>query len=188
MWVTVLRLGSDMIFGMGYGPQGCMTVLFSISHGKDAPVGAHMDYSGGAIQWNVNSLWTTSFIVRLLVLYGMFSLISSGCLELCLDGQMCLLVGGLLTVRKVQMYGRWCHCVFCGVFGGKVMNNKCFGNHKRTLEELKSFFNTLYLLIAAFVSPLVISYLELLVFLPLISRWLVYVHGPLTLLMMIINK
>jgi hypothetical protein len=44
------------------------------------------------------------------------------------------------------------------------MNNKCFEDHERTLEELKSFFNTLYLLIAAFVSPLVISYLEFLVF------------------------
>jgi hypothetical protein len=39
------------------------------------------------------------------------------------------------------------------------MNDRCFENHKKTLNELKSlFFNTLYLWIAAYVSPLVISY------------------------------
>jgi len=39
------------------------------------------------------------------------------------------------------------------------MNDRSFENREGTLEEIKSlFFNTLYLWIAAFVSPLVFSY------------------------------
>jgi hypothetical protein len=44
------------------------------------------------------------------------------------------------------------------------MNNGCFENCNRTLEELKSlFFYTLYLWTTAFVSPVVISYYDFLV-------------------------
>jgi hypothetical protein len=50
------------------------------------------------------------------------------------------------------------------------MNNKCFEDLERTLEELKSFFfNTLYLLTIACVSPLVISYHDFLALFALIS-------------------
>jgi hypothetical protein len=46
----------------------------------------------------------------------------------------------------------------------REMNDRSFENRDKTLEEIKSlFFNTLYLRIAAFVSPLVISYHDFLV-------------------------
>jgi hypothetical protein len=63
------------------------------------------------------------------------------------------------------------------------MNDRCFEDHKRYLEKLKSLIlNTLYLWTAAYVSlPLVISYHDILFFLPLLSRWLLFytacVHG-----------
>ena len=63
------------------------------------------------------------------------------------------------------------------------MIDKCFEEHKRSLEKLKSLvLNTLYLWTTAYVSPpLVISYHDILFFLPLLSRWLLFytacVHG-----------
>jgi hypothetical protein len=63
------------------------------------------------------------------------------------------------------------------------MNDRCFEDHKRSLEKLKSLvLNTLYLWIAAYISPLlVINYHDILFFLPLLSRWLRFyiacVHG-----------
>jgi hypothetical protein len=58
-------------------------------------------------------------------------------------------------------------------------NDRCFEDHKRSLEELKYFFlNTLYLWTAAYVSPLVMNSLFFLPFLP--RRLLLYtscVHG-----------
>lgn len=50
------------------------------------------------------------------------------------------------------------------------MNDSCFEDRERTLEELKSlFFNTLYFWTAAYVFPLVISYHDILVlFIPLV--------------------
>jgi hypothetical protein len=45
------------------------------------------------------------------------------------------------------------------------MNDRSFEGHEKTLEEIKSlFFYTLYLWTVAFVSPLVISYYNFLVF------------------------
>ena len=32
---------------------------------------------------------------------------------------MCFLVDELPAAHKVLLYGIWCHCVFCGAFGGK---------------------------------------------------------------------
>jgi hypothetical protein len=53
------------------------------------------------------------------------------------------------------------------------MNDMSFLYGKRTLEEIKSLFlKTLYLWTLAFVSPLVISYHDFLVFLLLLVRWL----------------
>ena len=62
------------------------------------------------------------------------------------------------------------------------MNDRCFEDHKRSLEKLKSLvFNTIYLWTAAYVSPLVVSYHDILFFLPLLSRWLLFytacIHG-----------
>jgi hypothetical protein len=39
------------------------------------------------------------------------------------------------------------------------MNDRCFEDRESTLEEMKSlFFNTLYIWIAAYISPLMVSY------------------------------
>jgi hypothetical protein len=44
------------------------------------------------------------------------------------------------------------------------MNDKRFGEQERTLEEIKAlFFKTLYLLTAAYMSPLTISYSDFIV-------------------------
>jgi hypothetical protein len=47
----------------------------------------------------------------------------------------------------------------------REMNYRSFEDHERTLEEIKSlFFNTLYLWTTGFVSPLMISYHDFLIF------------------------
>jgi hypothetical protein len=50
--------------------------------------------------------------------FEMFSLVDLGCLGLCYDEQsICMLVGGRPTTPRVLLYGRWCLCAFCSVFG-----------------------------------------------------------------------
>jgi hypothetical protein len=52
--------------------------------------------------------------------FGMSSSNGYGCLGLCLDKLLiCLLVGVLPKTLEVQLFGRWCLCASCGVFGGK---------------------------------------------------------------------
>jgi uncharacterized membrane protein len=53
----------------------------------------------------------------------------------------------------------------------REINDKCFEDRERTLEEIKAlFFCTLYLLTVVFVSPLVISFHDLLFFFLLLTR------------------
>jgi hypothetical protein len=49
------------------------------------------------------------------------------------------------------------------------MNDRCFENYKKTLEELISF-NTSYLWIVVYVAPLVISYNNFFVLFALLPR------------------
>ena len=51
------------------------------------------------------------------------------------------------------------------------MNNRCFENYEKTLEELISF-NTSYLWIVVYVAPLVISYNNSFVLFALLPKWL----------------
>jgi hypothetical protein len=46
-----------------------------------------------------------------------------------------MLVGGLLAALKVLTCGRWCLCVFGGVYGWKK-KDKSFEDRERTLEEI----------------------------------------------------
>lgn len=68
----------------------------------------------------MESLWIIFFIVRLLVLCGMFSSIDLSCLGLCLGKlSTCMLVSGLLATLEMLLCGKWYFRAFCGVFEGK---------------------------------------------------------------------
>jgi hypothetical protein len=94
-----------------------------------------------------------SFIVRLLSPFGMHSSIVSVCLGLCLDGLLICLLGDQQAILRVLLFGRWCLCAYCDVFGGKETIGVL-----RIASCLLFSFNTLYLWTSAYVSPVVISF------------------------------
>jgi hypothetical protein len=101
-----------------------------------------------------NGVWVIfSFIVRLLAPFGMHSSIVSVCLGLCLDGLPICLLGDQQAILRVLLFGRWCLCAYCNVFGGK----ETIGVLRITSCLLFSF-NTLYLWTSTYVSPVVISF------------------------------
>jgi hypothetical protein len=89
------------------------------------------------------------FTVRLLVLYGMLFSIGLDCHGSCLvSWQTCLHVGGWEVGLRVLLFGKWFLYALCGVSGWKLMRD--------ALKILRA----LYTWTAAWLAPLVISYLD----------------------------
>jgi hypothetical protein len=73
-----------------------------------------------------------------------------------------LFASGWMGALRVLSCGRWCPLAFCGAIGGKETIEN-FEDREKKLEELKSFFYSLYTWTAVFLAPMVISFNDFLV-------------------------
>jgi len=107
--------------------------------------------------------WTTFFVTAMWIpLCGILSSLNLVCLELCLEElSTCLFTDGILKGPGVLRFGRWCIMHFLVCVEG--INLRCVEDVESSMDDILAlFFHILYLWTMAFLSPMLLIFVNFL--------------------------